>query len=109
MENDKDLQQTHDLIARDLDWDDHSDLHTVEELIGLLSGHIAMMIEQRPEFLFSMMYRLDIREHKVRQAMDPGQPEPPPVALARLVVERQKQRLATKKAYRQEDLGEDAW
>ena len=68
-----------------------------EELLAVLAGRIAEMLERRPEYLMSMLYRLDVLEEKIHPAMHPLAPEPANVGLARLVLERQMQRVATKR------------
>lgn len=67
------------------------------DLLALLSERIAEMLERRPEYLMSLLYRLDVLEEKIHPAMHPLAPEPANVGLARLVLERQMQRVATKR------------
>jgi hypothetical protein len=68
-----------------------------ELLLAVLSQRIAEMLAQRPESLMSLLYRLDVLEEKIIPVMHPAAPEPTNVGLARLVIERQKQRAETKK------------
>lgn len=79
-----------------------------EELLTILSTHIDYMLDNRAEQLFSLLYRMDVKEALVREALAPYAPEPANVGLARLVIERQKQRLFTKSTIRPADLG-DEW
>ena len=60
------------------------------------------MIDYQLEMLLSLMYRLDVDERKVAAALSPLAPELPAIAIARLVLERQKQRIFTKQKYKQE-------
>ena len=76
-------------------------------LLALLSERIAEMLERRPEYLMSLLYRLDVLEEKIRPVMHPLAPEPANVGLARLVLERQMQRVATKRNVKTEPL--DDW
>lgn len=69
-----------------------------EELLQLLAARIADMLETRPEYLMSLLYRLDVLEKKIVPAMHPAAPDPPHIGLAKLVLERQKQRLETKRS-----------
>lgn len=98
--------QTRELIARDFELEpiDENEQITEEELLRVLSNRIAYMIEYQLEFLLSLMYRLDVSEQKVSDALSPGAPEPANIGLARLVIERQKQRAFTKQFYKQEKL-----
>lgn len=80
------------------------------ELLDLLAGRIGEMLETRPEYLMSLLYRLDVREDKIVPAMHPAAPDPPHIGLAKLVLERQKQRLATKRSVRSEPIeGWEPW
>ena len=83
---------------------------TESDIIELLSRQIAWMLETQPETLFSLMYRLDVDEKKVRLALDPTNPAPPHETLAWLVLNRQKLRLHTKKSTRVDEIDPDlAW
>jgi len=98
------LAQTTELIVKDFELEPQEEQLTEEELLRLLANQVAEMIEYRMEFLLSLMYRLDVSEQKVNFALSPHCPEPANIALARLVLERQKQRVFTKQYYKQEDL-----
>ncbi len=103
MSKDK-LADTAELIVRDFELEPQGKELSEEELLQLLSGQIAYMIEHKLEFLLSLMYRLDINEKKAHFALSPFSEEPANLALAKLVLERQKQRAFTKQHYKQEDL-----
>lgn len=100
----KALQETTELIVRDFEIEGRPDDATEEALFQLLSDQIAYMIEYRLDFLLSLMYRLDINEQKVNAALSPMSPEPANIGLARLVMDRQKQRIFTKQYYKPEKL-----
>jgi len=98
------IQQTTALIARDLGLDIKEESMTEEELFNLVINEVAYMIEHRLEYLLSLMYRMDISEQKVSDALSPAAPEPANIGLGRLILERQKQRIYTKIRYKQEKL-----
>lgn len=101
----KDLKATTEILIRDFEIDrNEEESMSEQELFDLLADHIAYLIDSRMEFLLSLMYRLDIDETKVNLALSPGNPEPANVSLARIVLERQKQRIFTKRFYKQEKL-----
>jgi hypothetical protein len=102
MEN-KEFTQTAALIARDFELEASTELLTEAELLQLLADQIAYMIDHRLEFLLSLMYRLDIDESRVSAALSPASEEPANLALARLVLDRQKQRVFTKQYYKQQN------
>jgi len=81
-----------------------------EALLQLLANQVAHYMQYELEFLFSAMYRLDIDEAKIKEALAPMALEPANIGVARLILERQKQRVYTKHLYKQapiEGLDED--
>lgn len=98
---DEALKELTALINQDFEPVPVDDIISEERLLELLSQQMDWMIEHRLEQLMSMMYRLDIDERKVARALSPSGPEAPALALARLVLERQKQRIFTKRHYKQ--------
>lgn len=87
------------LQAFEIDLPESESAPTEEELFQYLCDKIAWMIEHNMEYLLSLLYRNDVEEHKIHFALSPHEPDPANVALAKLVLERQKQRLETKKKY----------
>lgn len=77
-----------------------------EELFQMLCDRIAWLIEHNMEYLLSLLYRNDVAESKILDALSPHNPDPANIALAKLVMERQRQRMATKKQYGKQDLGD---
>ncbi|MEL6864250.1 MAG: hypothetical protein AAFP19_07525 [Bacteroidota bacterium] len=101
MENQSLIKQTTELIARDFGLDIGQQPLSEKELFDLLANEVAYMIEHRLDFLMSLMYRLDVEEKKISFALSPMATEAANIALARLIFERQKQRIFTKQVYRQ--------
>jgi|APTNR8051073442_1049403.scaffolds.fasta_scaffold01607_5 hypothetical protein len=101
------LQAAAALIRRDFEWDNDAGAPTEDELFELLSNHIAWLIEHRLEWLLSLMYRMDIDEARVSAALHPLAAEPANIGLARLVLERQRQRAQTKRDYQPPKLDDD--
>ncbi|MEM9885978.1 MAG: hypothetical protein AAF849_08805 [Bacteroidota bacterium] len=73
-----------------------------QELLLWLSDYTAYLLEERKEYLMSMMYRMDISEELVSHALSPLNLEATNVSIAKLILERQKERAFTKAFYRQE-------
>lgn len=96
------LEQLTALVVQDFDPERAEPVLTEEQLLVFLSEQIAYLIEYKLEFLMSLMYRLDVDERKVDYALSPAGEELPHIALAKLVLERQKQRIFTKQHYRQQ-------
>lgn len=73
------------------------------QMVAMIEKRILQMLDTDPNLLFSYLYRLDIREMFIKKAMnDPVLS--PQTALANLVWNRQKERIETKKKYKQEPL-----
>lgn len=109
MDSDNLFDQTKAVIARDFELDAPEEGMTEEELLQVLGNRVAYLIESNMEFLLSLMYRMDIKESLVNKALSPGAPELPNIGLAKLIMERQRQRITTKVMYKQpkiEDLEE---
>jgi hypothetical protein len=64
-----------------------------------LCAYIRWLMEYKMDFLLSLMYRLDITESSIKKALHPGNPEEPANTLANLIIERQLNRIETKKKY----------
>jgi hypothetical protein len=93
--------ETTALILRDFELVEPSKQMTEQELLVYLADTIAYMIEHKMDFLLSLLYRLDVSEQKINGALMPGNEDDAHIALAKLVLERQKLRVATKQAYRE--------
>lgn len=81
----------------DLEYEDRK--QTEQELFDHLANHIAWLLESNKDFLLSLLYRLDVLEPKINRALSPGNPIPPHVALAQLIIERQIERMETRQKY----------
>ena len=110
--SDDTLQQTSALLRGPFELEGAPLPASEEELLALLAGRIAEMLERQPEYLMSLLYRLDVLEPKINQVLHPAAPEMPALGLARLVLERQQQRIFTKLTVKPaplEDLDDWAW
>jgi hypothetical protein len=96
----EETNETTALILRDFELVAPKETMTEADMIEYLSDAIAYMLEHKTDFLFSLLYRLDVAEEKINAALSLYCPDPANVALAKLVWERQKQRIATKRAFR---------
>ncbi len=89
------------IIVRNFELETNKESLSEEELLGLLTEQVAYMIEYKMDYLLSLLYRLDVLEHKINHALSPVAIDMPAVGLAKLILERQKQRVATKEQYKQ--------
>jgi hypothetical protein len=102
-------EETRNLIATPFDLPTANLPQGEEALLAVLSERIAEMLEGEPDYLMSLLYRLDVLEAKILPVIAASAPEPPHIGLARLVLERQKQRLATKRSVRVEPLDDSGF
>ncbi len=100
MEN---LTEARDIITHNFEIETKRPPESEAELLEILSQQIEWMLNERTEFLFSLLYRHDVEEKKIVAALDPSAPEPPHIGLARLVLERQKERIETKRRFHSPD------
>ncbi len=97
-------------IYRDFEIEPSATFVSEDELFLTLVDHVDWLLEKRMEWLLSLMYRMDIDEAKVQQALMPTAPEPANIGLARLILSRQKQRAHTKLTIQPEKLeGDWGW
>ena len=97
------LDETRAVIATNFELETKRPIETEAELLAELSSQIEWLMERRTEFLFSLLYRHDVEEKSIVAALDPSAAEPPSIGLARLVLERQKQRVLSKKTIKSPD------
>lgn len=69
-----------------------------ETLVQALTEKIAQMLDTEIDLLFSTLYRLDIFETKINAVLD-NPVIPNDEGLARLVIERQKEKLESRRKY----------
>lgn len=74
--------------------------YTREELKSHLSFYIAELLEHNFEKLCSLIYRHDVSEEKFHYALQTGDIEGQAERVAELVIERELQKVETRKAYR---------
>lgn len=98
MITDEDLQMTTALVREPFELQSGPPPANEAELLDLLAGRIEEMLATRPEYLMSLLYRLDVLEKYIVPVLHPAAPEPPHIGLARLVLERQRQRAETKRS-----------
>ena len=85
------------VIRKLLDLDFTQPSVTDEELLAALTIRIEEMLVNDKDLLLSLLYRLDVEEKPILEALHPGAADSPALGLARLVLARQKQRTASKR------------
>jgi hypothetical protein len=86
-----------------------TNLYTEEELLNLLSEQIQHLMVHDREQLWSLFYRLDITDEALRFVLNNTPSEQQSIALAKLVLDRQKKRMETKQKYKQDPIDDEEW
>jgi hypothetical protein len=102
------LVMTSGLVKKDFELSVVEDNFITEEALEkALAERIFEMIEHDLEHLFSILYRLDVNERKVHAALQPNNYIPGNIAVARLIIARQKEKAATRLKYKQDAQDEE--
>ena len=75
-------------------------------LLDLFTKRVEEMMRDDLDLLLSSLYRLDVEEHKIQQALRSAT-VPVAEGIARLIIERQKEKILTRKKY--SGKGGDFW
>ena len=67
-------------------------------LLELFTRRVEEMMDNDLDLLLSSLYRLDVEEHKIQAALR-SSTTPPAEGIASLIIERQKEKIATRKKY----------
>ena len=98
----QDLNQSYDLGLHDMP--------TIGELETVLAERIDRMIREDFGTLVQLLYRIDVNESKLRQLLEENSGEDAGRLIARLILERQWQKIQTRRQYRQDAAGdEEKW
>ena len=88
-----------DFINNEFQLETKTDISDAEWL-ELIGERVLWFLENDKDLLLSYLYRLDIDENKINDALTPLTNEPAHITLAKIILERQKIRLTTKKSYK---------
>ena len=86
-----------------------SDELNEEDMIIQIERRIAELMEREMDLLLSYLYRLDIAENKINECLNPGTKDHPYTCLAKLIWNRQKERIETKRKYSRNEEVEEGW
>lgn len=101
------LKETQAVVKKDFNLTFEQENYSESELTDLLAEEIFRLIQQNLEQLFSILYRLDIDEQKVHTALAPNAEAPANLVIARLIIEREKQKAESRLRYRTEKEEDD--
>jgi len=74
-----------------------------KEVLKHIADRVEQLLKGDPDLLMSYLYRLDVEEIKINLALETAI-TPAHVTFANLIWERQKQRIETKKKYKQDPI-----
>jgi hypothetical protein len=97
------MNQSFEIILNDLHLQNRQEMQD-EEWMELISERVMWFLENDKDLLLSYLYRLDIDESKIEHALLPEHADPPHIMLARMILDRQKKRIATKIKYKVEPI-----
>ena len=85
--------------------------HTsLEEIKAALTSYVNELINKDFEKLVSLLYRIDVNEHKMRNLLNAKQGENAAGLIADLIIERQLQKIESRKKYSsRQDSDEEKW
>jgi hypothetical protein len=87
--------------------------HSVTEtgLEDMLAGEINRLVEHDFHKLVTILYRVDVNEHKLKQLLKDNPGKDAGVLIARLMIERQAEKISTRESLKRkaEDDGEEKW
>ncbi|MBT8233073.1 MAG: hypothetical protein HKO66_00635 [Saprospiraceae bacterium] len=89
-------------IADDLDISLGEELSD-SEMIKHIAHRVEQLLKGDPDLLMSYLYRLDVEEKNIKAAMETSI-TPAHITFANLIWDRQKQRILTKKKYKQDPI-----
>ncbi len=92
------MNDSFELIYNDLNLEGKETL-TDAQLLEIISDRVAWFLENDKDLLLSYLYRLDVEESKIDRALSPMDVDPLNIAIGKLILTRQKQRLISKKTY----------
>ena len=78
-----------------------------DELLDILTSQVEYLMDRRLDFLLSLLYRLDILEPKIKAVLYNQEIIEPARGLAKLILDRQKERIATRSKYKVK--GDGSW
>jgi hypothetical protein len=97
---DQTLHQTYDLIVRDFDLEPQT-AASIKEVKQFLAKRITILMHQNMGLLMSILYRIDVQEARLKMILEYSPAAEMPGQLADLVIERQLQKVKTRKQYRE--------
>jgi len=75
------------------------------DFLNLVTERVAELMETNMELFFNHLYRMDIDERRIHQILqNPEESESVYLSIARVIIDRQKKRIETKRKYKQKTI-----
>ena len=75
------------------------------DFLNIVAERVAELMETNMELFFNHLYRMDIDERKIHLILqDPEESESVYLSIARVIIDRQKKRIETKRKYKQKTI-----
>jgi len=95
------------LIIQNFEIEGAEDDVSEDELLDILTSQVEYLMDRRLDYLLSLLYRLDVLEPKIKAVLYNQELIEPARGLAKLILDRQKQRVATRTKY--SSPGDGSW
>ena len=96
---------SYEQISKDLD------IYNIQmeegDLLEAITERVSWYLEHNVDLLLSFLYRLDVSEQDINRVLSGSNSSNPDISLATLILERQRQRMATKKRFKVDPI--DGW
>lgn len=94
-------------VADEFELDSLDASFSEEMLFNSLAERVADLMDKgRMEFLLNLLYRHDIKESLIWEALSPTYPELPHLRIAQLIINRFKQKMLTRQVYKTPPVGD---
>lgn len=93
------MNESFEVIYKDLNIENQQTISDAE-LMDIIADRVHWFLDNDKDLLLSYLYRLDIEEEKIDKALSPSDVDPAHIAIAKLIFQRQKQRMETKLKYK---------
>lgn len=104
MDKEKIHKESFELIKQSFELEEREEINSKDAMIKAIAERVSYWLEYDLEQLFSFLYRMDIEQGKVEQALALGNIVPANIGIAELIFERQVARVETKLKYKQDEI-----
>ena len=78
-----------------------------DDFVDAVALRVAELMETKMELFFNHLYRMDVNEMSIHRVLNSNSEESVYISIAKIIIERQRKRLETKRKYKQDKI--DGW